>query len=110
MEVERSPFIVQLKKINEIVINPANYGEQVPTNVFDLIFTHNFNYRFFFAFFRTKPKSNKINLSFNKIVLSTSIGRFSKRAETCTNWDSAWSCGRARLLQLDLLKSASHGI
>ena len=44
MVIENSTYVLSMKPINQVTVDPASYDDQVSINILDLIFTQTFNY------------------------------------------------------------------
>ena len=44
MEIEGATYVLEIKPINQVTVDPANCDDQVSINILDLIFTQTFNY------------------------------------------------------------------
>ena len=44
MTLEGKKFLLMIKTINQVVVDPAKYEDPVTIQVLDLIFTQSFNY------------------------------------------------------------------
>ena len=46
--IENSTYVLSMKPINQVTVDPASYDDQVSINILDLILTQTFNYSLYF--------------------------------------------------------------